>query len=175
MIQSLSTRLATKIKDTVPEHPSSVAVLSYGISFLINTFSIILGTLLVAQLTGHVGGAIMAMAGFAVLRQISGGIHLKSGLLCIATSICLMTLISMTSLSSVWTTILTLAAAGLALAYAPSRIEKQSKIPKSLYPACKAASVIFILANLTFNEPVLAMAFFVQALTLVRLKGGEEA
>jgi accessory gene regulator B len=59
----------------------------------------------------------------------------------------------------------------LAFLYAPSRIENQSKIDPKHYPKLKVVSIIIIATNFLFMSSVLAAVFFVQCLTLIKMKG----
>ncbi|WP_379167144.1 accessory gene regulator ArgB-like protein [Paenibacillus roseus] len=162
--------LAVKIKNIVPEHPRSVEVLSYSLSFLLNSFFTSMLTFLISFMTGRVLEAIIVMCGFAFLRQLSGGYHLKSGMLCIVVSTGILTGLSMANLNSRFTVAATIVAAILALVYAPSGIERQTRIPTKYFPLLKISTVAVILTNLFFLSDVLAAAFLFQCLTLIQIR-----
>ncbi len=162
--------LAVKIKSIVPEHPRSVEVLRYSISFLLNAFFTTLFTFIVSLTTGRVVEAIIVMCGFAFLRQLSGGYHLKSGSLCILVTTVIFTLLSLLSFERHITYILIIAAAVLALIYAPSGIEKQTRIPTKYFPLLKIATVVVVLLNIFFLSNSIAAAFFFQCLTLIKVR-----
>lgn len=173
MIQKLSYSFAVHLKQIVPHHPASVPVIAYGISFVLNTSLIVGGTILIGLWTGRLPEVITAMIGFALLRRTSGGLHLKSGIMCIVVSTSLMTAISFASFDAQQTQALTLASAALAAVFAPSGIQHQSKLPAQMYPLLKIMSVIVIISNLAIGSATLAAAFLIQTMTLIHAKGGE--
>ena len=67
------------IKRQVPDHKSSVSVLKHAITIILNVLCIVVFTLLISIFTGNMKQAVIALVGFAVLRQFSGGYHLKTG------------------------------------------------------------------------------------------------
>lgn len=171
MIDRAAFKLATGIKRIVPDHPSSVAVLKYSLALLINAAAIIIISLMVALFTGRFIQAVTILISFAILRQVSGGVHLKSGTWCVIGTTALITLLSFIDLNLNWICILNAASFILAAVFAPSRIEKQSKIPKKFYPLLKVLSCLMICSNFIFLSPIIAASFFVQSLTLIKLRG----
>ena len=171
MIEAISLRVASGIKSRVPEHPASVAVLQYAVKLFINTFSIIAFTLLVGALTGRLMETAVAMGAFAILRQVSGGYHLKSSVLCIVLSTLAFTLLSYADFNTVTTQVMNGAAFLLALIYAPSRIEKQTRIPVRYFKYLKLIALGIITVSFFIDYSVLAAALLVQAMTLVRGRG----
>ncbi|SFA91195.1 accessory gene regulator B [Cohnella sp. OV330] len=174
MIATLSARIARSIKDAAPESPQSFEVLKYAVSFLLNAIFIIVLSLIISAFTGRVLETLIALISYAVLRQLSGGLHLKSGMACVVISTAGITAISMLDLNQDWKYILTAVSALLALIYSPSRIGKQTRISKKYYPYLKVASVVLILIGIMVGSSSIIVAFFVQSLTLIRLKGGED-
>ncbi|MFC3343745.1 accessory gene regulator B family protein [Paenibacillus abyssi] len=168
MIDAISNKIAVGIKSKVPEHPASVAVLQYSISLFINTASIIGFSIVVSIFTGRISEALVALISFAALRQVSGGIHLKSGMMCIFVSTAGITLISFAEFSSTITMLLNIAAFFLALLFAPSRIEKQTRINSKYFPLLKVISALMIVISFFIGYSVLAAALFTQTLTLIK-------
>lgn len=170
MIENISQRLATGLKNRVPHHPASVAVFRFTIAVLINTIAIIILTLSIGFWTGNFEEVCIILVSFALLRAVSGGIHLKSGDKCVVVTTALFTTISIIDISQ-WV-VFTLNSLSILLAYiyAPSRIEKQSKIDPKHYPKLKLLSIIIIATNFLFMSSILAVTFFVQCLTLIKLK-----
>lgn len=76
-------KLANQIKRTVPDHPASIPVLKYVLALIINASMIIVLTLLASFFTGRTAEAVTILVAFALLRQMSGGIHLKTGMACV--------------------------------------------------------------------------------------------
>lgn len=169
MIQHLSFKLASALKVRVPDHPGSVDVMAYALSFILNTLSVILLSIFISLLTGRTTEAVIVLLAFSLLRQVSGGFHLKSGMLCILVSSAGVTAISLVpqlQSATVFTT--TLIALVLTIVFAPSKIDQQTKIPKKFYPALKLLAALMVSTNLFLGSSVLAITFLVQALTLIR-------
>ncbi|SLJ98019.1 MULTISPECIES: accessory gene regulator ArgB-like protein [unclassified Paenibacillus] len=170
MIENISQRLAVGLKKRVPDHPASIAVFRFTIAVLINTVAIILLTISIGLWTGRFKEVCVILVSFALLRVVSGGIHLKSGDKCVVVTTALFTAISLIDMSD-WA-VFSLNSLSILLAYlfAPSRIEKQSKIDQKHYPKLKFLSIILIATNFLFMSSILAVTFFVQCITLIKLK-----
>ncbi|MFD1774218.1 accessory gene regulator ArgB-like protein [Paenibacillus rhizophilus] len=175
MIEFISLKLAQGIKRSIPEHPISVNVMRFSLSIIINAFMIILLTLAVSLFTGNTRGAVIALIAFPLLRQVSGGFHLKTGMMCVLVSSAMLTAISFFNVERSYVLFLNMASLLLVAIFAPSRIEKQSRIPKSFYPQLKIISCLIVLVNFIVASPVIAATFFIQGISLVSsLKGGEQ-
>jgi accessory gene regulator B len=168
LIQILSLRIAKSIKNTVPDHPRSVEVLKYAISFILNTFFIITLSLLISVFTGKTNEVVVALVTYALLRQVSGGIHLKSGMLCIIISTIGITLLSFANFGQETVMTLTVASLIIAAIFSPSLIQQQTRIPSKYNPLLKLISIMMIATNFLFLSPVIAASFFIQCLTLIR-------
>uniref|UniRef100_UPI00403F44A4 accessory gene regulator B family protein n=1 Tax=Paenibacillus sp. FSL K6-1318 TaxID=2975291 RepID=UPI00403F44A4 len=127
-------------------------------------------SLFIGLCIGKLKEIITIMISFAILRSTSGGIHLKSGDKCVVVTTVLFTVISLIDLSTVLILLLNSLSILLAFMYAPSRIEEQSKIDPIHYPKLRILSIIIIATNFLFMSSVIAIAFFVQCLTLIKLK-----
>ncbi|WP_341282283.1 accessory gene regulator B family protein [Paenibacillus sp. FSL H8-0537] len=171
MLETFSRRLAISIKAIVPEHPASEARLQYALSLILNALFIISGALLIALFTGKLGGVLAALISFAVLRQASGGLHLKSGTMCVVVSIGVATALSFTpAFSSGTLLVINSINLLLALLFAPSDIEKQSRISRRFYPVLKLISVVIISSNLWIESSIIALTLLVQCVTLILAK-----
>lgn len=170
MIENISQRLAVGLKKRVPDHPASIAVFHFTIAVLINTIAIILLTISIGLWTGRFKEVCVILISFALLRSISGGIHLKSGDKCVVVTTVLFTTISLINIGEWLVFSLNFLSILLAYLFAPSGIEKQSKIDPEHYPKLKFLSIIFIATNFFFMSSILAVTFFVQCLTLIKLK-----
>ena len=170
MIDILSLKIATVIKQAAPDSPQSVEVLKYALCAILNAVFIICLSLLIGVFTGKIMGVIMVLIGFAVLRQTSGGYHLDSGTWCIIVSTAGVTLVSFAEFGQFASHWITTVALILALLFAPSRIEKQTRIPTKYFPMLKLLSILIISMNYALQLPVLSAAFLVQGLTLIRIR-----
>lgn len=170
MIEILASKLAVKIKKVVPEHPATEAVLKFSLALVINALLIIILSITLSFFTGKIKETLVVLVSFAILRQISGGLHLKSGIWCVVGTTSLVMIISLSHPSYVGVQVLNVTGILLAMVYAPSGIEKQSRIPTKYYPVLKVMSCLLIASNLLIQSPVLALSFFVQCLTLIQIR-----
>ncbi|TVX91535.1 accessory gene regulator ArgB-like protein [Cohnella terricola] len=168
MIERVAHKLAVSIKHAAPDHPASIEVLKFPIVAFINAISIVILSIGVALLTNRMTETIIALVGYALLRQVSGGIHIKSGELCILVSVFMITIFSMADFTQPILMILNSISLLLVILFAPSRIENQTRIPPKYYPILKIISALMISTNFLFNSSVLSAAYFVQSMTLIR-------
>ncbi|WP_025716072.1 accessory gene regulator ArgB-like protein [Paenibacillus sp. 1-18] len=166
-LDSIALDIATHIKTVVPNHPSSISVLKYGIAVVINTVSIIFLTIGISFFTGKVQETVMAMISFSLLRQVVGGIHLKSSAVCIVASTSLLTALSFANFNYNWIVVTSILSILLVLFYAPSRVEGRTRIPKRYFLLLKFIGVVLVAFNLWMAFPVVAASFFAQSLTLI--------
>lgn len=167
MIESLALRLATNLKNRVPDHPASVAVLTYAFNFTLNTFITIFLSIGIALALNQLWAVAVVMFSFAVLRMVSGGYHFKSAIACIIVTVAGANLLPLIPRLSEATIILTSVSLLLVLLLAPSRIEHQSRIPAKYYPLLKVISCGIVASNFLMMSSVIAASFFVQGVSLV--------
>ncbi|MCF2943420.1 accessory gene regulator B family protein [Paenibacillus tarimensis] len=161
-------RIAESIKKAAPDHPASVEVLRYSVSFLINTFLIISFTLSIACITGRLTEACISLFSFALLRQVSGGYHLGSGMWCILLSTLLLTGLTFVEFQPQIIDTMNVVSAVLVLIYAPSRIERQTRISAKHFPVLKLVSFWIVALSFLAGDSVLTATLFVQSLSLIR-------
>lgn len=167
MIDTMAARLATGIKNVVPHHPASFAVLKFSLSVLLNVVFIVGITLIVSLFTGRITAAGLILVSFALLRQVSGGVHLKSGTACVLLTTTLFTLLSYVNVSVGYVQVMNVVSLVLVLMFAPIGIERQTRIPKRLYPLLKVIAALLVVTNMVVCSPAVAVSFVVQALTLL--------
>ena len=170
MIGPLAERIATGIKSVVPEHPASVEVLRYSISFILNAAFIVMLSLMIAIFTGRLSETVIVLAAVAIMRFFSGGIHLESGLTCIAVSTIAVAGLSFAETSYTAAIWMSCASAVLVLAFAPSRFEKHARIPERYYPLLKVISLLIVGVGLLAGSSVLSAAILAQSSTLIRVR-----
>lgn len=171
MIEAMATRMAEGIKRKAPEHPASVAVLKHSLAVLINTVSILVLSICVGIGTGRLREVVVVLVSFALLRMVSGGIHLKSGTWCV-----IVTTLSVTVLAHIdlipavvpWITTISLV---LAAIFAPTDLRRQSRIPERFYPLLKVVSVVMIASNFFLASSTIAISFLLQTLLLIPRRG----
>ncbi|APB77357.1 accessory gene regulator ArgB-like protein [Paenibacillus polymyxa] len=169
MIEIMALRLATHIKSIVPNHPASTQVLKFVLSAIINTIFVIVITIGLSLLTGRTKEVVIIMAVFAVLRQMTGGVHLKTGMGCVVVSTMIFTGISFVTLGYNWTIGATLVSMLLVLVFAPAGIERQTRIPPRYFPLLRSGAFILVSLNLWFANPIVAISCLAQSLSLISL------
>lgn len=170
MIDKISLNTARAIKRNAPDHPTSEAVLKYALEVVYNAVFIIGITLIISLWTGKTKEALLVMGAFALLRQLSGGLHLKSGIACVVVSSSLFTALSVINIGDS-SNLLNVISLILALVFAPSGIENQTRIPKKYFPLLKLMSAMFVIISMFINNPAVSLAVFVQSVTLISRKG----
>lgn len=174
MIDKITMKLSIALKSKYPNELPEVETINYVHKFILSNILPIVIILTIAALTGNLASISLSLIGFAVLRAFSGGVHLKKLESCLLLSTAIIVGIPwLSDWVADYTTILTIIASILVLIYAPSNIRKQTLIPERFFIYLKIISFIIVVSNLLIESKVLAMAFFVQAITLIRLKGGE--
>jgi accessory gene regulator B len=171
MIELMADKLARGIKQRAPEHPATVAVLKHSLAILINTFSILVLTLVLGIVTDHLYETLTVLISFAALRMVSGGLHLRSGTWCVIVTTAMVLLASHVEMAVSMTWIITALSFILAALFAPTDIQKQSRIPQKYYPVLKILSIILVSANFLLGSSVVAASFMVQTLLLIPWKG----
>ncbi|AIQ69511.1 accessory gene regulator ArgB-like protein [Paenibacillus graminis] len=173
MIERLSIVTARAIKRAAPDHRASEAVLKFALEGVYNVVFILVLTLTISLLTRKISEVSVMLLSFAVLRQITGGVHLRSGVLCVLTTTTMFTLFSFVEMSRKMNFYMSIISIFCVVIFAPSRIERQSRIPKRYYPILKLAGVLVVSVAFFVDYSALSLSFFVQSLTLIRLKGGD--
>lgn len=172
MLEHMSGKLALRIKRIVPEHPASPEVLKFAIAVILNVFFIIGLTLALSLLTGRTTEAIQILISFALLRQVSGGVHLKSGMACVLFTVTLFTLLSFIEASSTAVLLMNGISLGIVLWLAPIGIERQTRIPRRHWPKLKGIAVLLVAANMAVGSPVIAASFVAQSISLIIARRG---
>ncbi|WP_322905192.1 accessory gene regulator ArgB-like protein [Paenibacillus campi] len=170
MIEHIAQYVAEHIKRVVPEHPASIARLKHALAILINMVGIIVIALICSLLIGTFWNTVIILCVFAVLRQITGGYHLKSGIACMIVSSSLFVLLALITISSNMVLLLNSVSIVLVIAFAPSNIKNHSRIPEKWYPFLKLLGMLFISLNFWFGSSSFALAAFVQCLLLINFK-----
>ncbi|MFD1886846.1 accessory gene regulator ArgB-like protein [Paenibacillus wenxiniae] len=169
MIDQLALKAATYIKNQAPaDHPTSIAVLKHALAILINMAMIIFVVIVITSMLGTLKLAVISMTCFAVLRQITGGYHLKSGIQCVVVSSLLFIVLPLVAIPDSIIIYFTLISMLLCVIFAPSDIAKQSRIPAKFYPLLKALGVIVVASNLLIGSDIVALSFLAQTLLLIK-------
>lgn len=170
MIETISRKISSRIKDADPDNTASVEVMAYAIGVYINFFSVVVISLLTGLIADKFIETCIALAGFGILRLVSGGRHLKSLTACVAVSVIAFSALPYINLH-VSTFMLTSISVIIAVLFAPF-IHEETNMPRKWSPYLKAASLVVISSNYIFNSEILGMSFFFQCILLISMKGG---
>jgi accessory gene regulator B len=170
MIEALANRMAITIKQANEDETTSIEVLRFGLIIVLNTAFIIISSLVVAWITGTVYEVIIVMTALIGLKFFSGGKHFRSSMICVLFSTFIITVIP--HLDFFQDYVLWLNGANLLLValFAPSNIENHTRIEKKYYPVLKMVSVFIVSTNFIISSYLLALAFFIQAISLIEFK-----
>ncbi|MFF2887872.1 accessory gene regulator B family protein [Paenibacillus sp. NPDC057967] len=172
-ISVLATRLAEGIVKEAPEFSNRVGRIRHTLVFLLNIVPIILLTTIIGLVTGRLIEMWTVLLSFAILRQVSGGIHMGTSEMCILVTTIGATVLSFAEFHLAAIHIMTSISLILVLIYAPSRIEGRTLFPKKYFKYLKIAAAILILSNFFIQSSVIAAAFLAQSFMIIRLKGDE--
>lgn len=149
--------------------PNSPKVLRYALLGILNYLVTIIIVLIVSALTGKVISAVVAIVCFPILRNLSGGLHLRSSATCSVLT-ALFILIAVHNDLDYWYNglILNLLALYTLTLRAPSGIEGFSTLNPKYYVALKLLSILFATIAIPLQSTLLASLFFLQSLTLLK-------
>ncbi|AIQ46992.1 hypothetical protein R70723_14730 [Paenibacillus sp. FSL R7-0273] len=167
MLERTAGWLAARIKHIVPDHPASYAVLKFALAVLLNIAGVISFTLLLSLATGRTGEAVLILISFALLRQVSGGVHLKSGMACVAFTSALFTGLSYVQSGQLCVQFMNVLSLLLVLLLAPIGIDRQTRIPRRHWPKLKFIAAALVSFNFIIASPVIAAAFAAQSISLI--------
>lgn len=168
MIEKMAERIALTMKRINPDETASVEVMKFSLSLLINLMAITTLSLAIGALTGKFSETLLVLVSIAILRQVSGGIHLKTSEACVIFSTLAVVAIPHLPINEKWCIILTIVSAVLVLIFAPSRIEEQTRIPRKYWPLLKIIAFLIVSSNFLLQSGILACAFFLQSVGLIR-------
>lgn len=173
IIEKISSNWVDWVKKNDPDSSTSYEVLYFGARGFINLFATFAICIIVGAMLGRIADITLAFSSFVILRLFSGGLHLKSLDICTIVSAgiitCVPYLSDLNNFSLNYFVIITLL---IVTIYAPNNLEDTAWSPR-VKPIFKVISIILVVTNLVFHSEVIALAFFLQALTLIRIRGGE--
>ncbi len=166
MIENISEKIAIMIKEANPKETSSVEVMQYSLSILINFVLVLSASLLCGWITGYMKESFQAFYSFFIVRSVSGGYHMKTLLGCFFVSsaaFIIIPLIHLTRPEVIALTILTVIAFFF---LSPSNTEINN-IPPKYYPFLRILSVCVVCTNFYFLSSIFCLSFLLQGLLLI--------
>lgn len=170
MIEVLSNRLAIKLKEINPEETASVEVMSYALQGILHNVVTVLAAVVVGSVFDQFWDTLLAAICIAMLRWVSGGFHFKSALACFLLSAAAFILIPMIHVSEPVLIILNVIALILVAIYAPSVAKEHIRVPEKFLHIYKVISIVIVMINFLYLAPIVTIAFFAQACTLLPFK-----
>ncbi|RXZ77078.1 hypothetical protein EBB07_32860 [Paenibacillaceae bacterium] len=165
MLNRIATGLHDRIIASGAQAPS-IPVIQYALHILFNTFSTAAAALLIGALTGKFVDTLIVLLMFSMIRYLSGGFHLKSGVWCTIVSTCVLVVIPHIPVSSTVVYVLTGLSFIAMLWFAPANYDKYARIPVRYYPVLKALSAAVVAINFLVVSELLAITYIIQAVLL---------
>jgi accessory gene regulator B len=176
VIERAAEALARRIHQANEEETASIPVMKFALVGLFNNTLTFLLIMAAGWLMDMLREACLAFAAFMFLRIFAGGFHFRSSRTCTVVSVA--SIVAVTILSPYITKTQTLIITGVSLllvaAFAPSNIRK-TRIKPSWRPWYKLASVLIVASNFLWQSPLLALVFFLQAISTFEIDGRKES
>ena len=173
MLRKTAIALNARINANGVEAPS-VDVIYYALQILSNTVGIAGLSALIGLITGEFLRTLLVLIFFAVIRILTGGYHLKSGVWCIVVSTALMSGLPHIYLTDAWSYTLTALSLMLVLCFAPANYDRYAHIPKKYYPHLKFVAAAVVSLNFLFVSDTIALAYITAGVLLPFKEGGEK-
>lgn len=174
MIELIADKTARLIKKANPEETSSIEVMRFGLIMVYGTTLTILLSIPISITLGTLSKTVYVLAAFAFLRFFSGGFHFSNAELCSISSAIGSVCIPFFQISDELSFSLIILSAVLMVVLAPRGINQSKIFKQEHYPLLKIVSVSIVLTNLLIFSDLLTITFFIQSLTLLLVKGGEQ-
>ncbi|RKP53175.1 hypothetical protein D7Z26_15725 [Cohnella endophytica] len=173
MIEALS----HKISDYVYRHNErghvSREVMQFAINSILSNSITFTLSLLIGLIDGAFWGTAMSLVAIALMRNLTGGYHFKSTTACIVVSTAAVTVIPFIPVSDVAMYAMNAVALGFVIAFAPSNLRGVTRLSERQLQRMKWVGAILIAANFFYQSDILSLAFFVQSISLISGKRGE--
>lgn len=170
LIDTLSHRIAVRIKESNPEETSSVEVMTYALQGIFQNVVTVGSALLIGLCFGHFLDTFLAATCFMGLRLVSGGFHFKSAFACFVFSASVFAVIPFIEVDKSVIVLINVISLFLAAIFSPSNIKEHIRVEEKYFPLFKLVSVILVAANFFILSSIVAFAFLAQTLSLITLK-----
>lgn len=161
----MSRTLAIAIKRANPEETHSVEVMVYALTIILNILFIIVTSLVIGLATNSFLSTLLALGSLIIIRILSGGPHIRSAWGCNIVSVLICTVVPHVPM------IVPLLAINIAnviimLLFSPQP-DKNTNIPRRLFPLLKLLSVSLVSCNFIVKSDVMGLIFFIQAIIML--------
>jgi len=170
LIDALAGKIAVKLKEANPEETASVEVMKFALFGIIHNTLTFATALIVGLCLGQLLETLIAAISFMILRFVSGGYHFKTPLSCLLFSSFVFVTIPFISINELWYWVINSITLLLVLIFAPSNIREHIRVSEKFFPLFKIISVIIVGVSLLLHNPIVTLAFFIQAITLITFR-----
>lgn len=160
-IEVLAHKVAVTLKRWNPDITAHVEDIRYGAAYFINYYSVIIVSLIIGLFSGEFLWTGVSLVAFGILRKYTGGYHFKSLTGCAIVTIVLLSLIPHLRINTLWVQSLNIISILLIVLFVESKTNRYM-------------GAMLIMTNVLFASPTISLAFFVQALTTIKLSRGGE-
>lgn len=168
MIDTVSNRWALKLKELNPEETASVEVMSYAFQGILHNGITFLTALIFGLIYGNFWDTLLATFALMALRMVSGGFHFNSALVCFLVSAFVFIVIPFIKLEGVEVLVLNIINLILVLLFSPTNIADHIRYSSDKsFIVFKMISVFLVSINFFYLNPIVSVAFFVQACSLI--------
>lgn len=177
MIERLSYRIASSIKEAEPDKTPSVDVMKFSLIILIHTAFTALLIVIVSLFTGKTLATVEGLLFFMCLRFFSGGYHMHKSSWCTVLSIVLMCSAPLFHLDRNTVFIINAVNCIMMVLIAPTNIKGYARISEKYFPVLKVVSILIAGSNFLFmNSTIAVVSLFQSILLLFKNKtGGEQS
>lgn len=167
LIEAIANRIAIKLKEANPEETASIEVMKYALFGILHNTVTLATAFLVGLVLDQFFDTFIAAVSFMLLRLVSGGYHFKTPLSCLIFSASIFVIIPLIPTSEISLFLLNILSLLLVILLAPSNIREHIRIPEKYFPLFKVISIVLVISSFFVNSPIITLAFFMQALTLI--------
>lgn len=167
MIESWAEKLAVTIKGANESETSSIAVMKYALTIVINFLIPYTAALLIGFITGKPLETAISVLAIILVRASSGGYHFDSSSICIIVTAAAAAIPPHITLATSWSLILTAVSLLLFLIFAPANIKGYAQMPEKYFPAMKLAASAVVASNFLLQYPFLSIIYFLQGISLL--------
>ncbi|ATF13720.1 hypothetical protein A616_17530 [Brevibacillus brevis X23] len=173
LIENAAEKLARSIKEANPHDTKSVEVMKFSLIAVIGTGSAVAISMVLSALLGTLTETLVTILAFVLLRSFSGGFHFKTAEACTITSIVGSVVLPLIPISQHMGNTLMVLTLIILTWLAPIGMNQSRIFDVKHYPYLKILCILIVASNFLWMSDILTKAFFVQAVTLLILKGGE--
>lgn len=165
-IEALAYKVAYKVKSWNPNLTADIEDIQPGAAYYINYYSVIVISLIIGLVTHEFWGTALSLFSIGLLRKYSGGRHLSTLSMCAAFTITVCSIVPHIQLEAALIHMLNIINWALVTAFTMMGFPKNMKNKRLNL----AAALLIVSSNFFVGSSIMALSFFVQAVSLIRLR-----